>query len=101
MTARERAESDYCFANGKVIGEFVCYYTERMRYPDGGLVDVVDAQMSCLTAKEIITYSSGKPLYGWPISGLKIYDKPRGLSEFGLTRAPQSWCYVEEQEAQP
>ena len=97
-------------ANRKVIGEFVCDRVERMRYPDDGLVDVVDAQMACLTAKEIITYSNGKPLYGWHISALQIYDKPMELSEFckptmptglryeddAIKRPPESWRYVEE-----
>src|SRR5574344_499270 len=86
--------ADYKVLNRKVIGEFVCDRVERMRYPDDGLVDVVDAQMACLTAKEIITYSNGKPLYGWHISALQIYDKPMELSEFGLTRPFQSWGYV-------
>jgi hypothetical protein len=27
-------------------------------------------------------YAKGKPLYGWHISDLKIYDKPKELSEF-------------------
>lgn len=26
----------------------------------------------------------------------KLFDKPRELSEFGITRAPMSWCYVEQ-----
>ena len=34
--------------------------------------------------------------YGWHISDLKIYDTPKELSDFGLKRPPQSWCYVEE-----
>ena len=37
-------------------------------------------------------------LYGWHISDLAIYDKPKKLEEFNLTRAPQSWQYVEELE---
>ena len=37
--------------------------------------------------------------YGWRISDLKIYDIPKELSEFSLTRPPQSWRYVEELEA--
>ncbi len=31
----------------------------------------------------------------WHISNLKIYDKPKELSEFGLKRPPQSWQYIE------
>ena len=107
-----RGHGIYDRLNRKVIGEFVCDRVERMRYPDDGLVDVVDAQMACLTAKEIITYSNGKPLYGWHISALQIYDNPKALSEFhkpimptglryeedAIKRPPQSWAYIEELE---
>lgn len=55
---------------------------------------------SCLSFDNIKKYIGvnfhEKPFYGWHISDLKIYDKPKELSEFGLKRAPQSWCYVEE-----
>lgn len=67
-------------------------------------------------------YGKGKTLYGWHIDNLKIYDKPKELSEFilpnkkncktcffysdicnkvceetklHLFRPPQSWCYCE------
>lgn len=36
----------------------------------------------CLTNKDLIEYGNGRPLYGWHISDLKIYDKPKELSEF-------------------
>ena len=26
----------------------------------------------------------------------KLFDKPRELGEFGIARAPMSWCYVED-----
>lgn len=100
-----------CHNNGGqcVVGEFVCDYIERMRYPEGGLVDAIDAEMSCLTAKEIIEYSGGKRLYGWHISDLKVYKEPKLISDFlvednrtydcpqltPMRRPPQSWCYVE------
>lgn len=86
--------------NGKVIGEFVCNYVETMKYPHNGLVDIVDERESCVSARELIQYSNGNLLYAWHISALKIYDKPRELSEFGLKRPPQSWQYVESEVAQ-
>lgn len=63
--------------NGKVIGEFICR----------GIMQPFDslrlmAKESCLTEEDLVTYSNGKPLYGWRIADLKIYDKPRELSEF-------------------
>lgn len=60
--------------NGKVIGEFVCDYVyENMSY---------DCEASCVSVSELKKYANGKPLYGWHISDLKIYDKPKELSEF-------------------
>lgn len=102
---------------GKVIGEFVCDTAEWM--------SMRDCDKVCMTLKEAVDYGKGKPLYGLHISDLKIYDKPKELSEFykpcptkekgdclscncladndyggictnNLTRPPQSWCYVEE-----
>lgn len=76
---------------------------------------------SCLTFDEIRQYIGetfyDKSFYGWLISNLIIYDKPKELSEFRkpiecyrgiqkdncngcwdceITRPPQSWCFVEE-----
>lgn len=66
-----------------------------------------DLKEMCLTAQELFNYIGvGKHLYGWHISNLKIYDKPKELSEFFtpmgkrpsymVERPPQSWQYVEE-----
>lgn len=85
-------------ANGKVIGEFVCddilqyklvdvstdvgifYYYERYitekNYKVNSLAD-------CLNDDELLSYGGyNNSLYGWHISDLVIYDKPKGLEEF-------------------
>lgn len=126
--------------SSKVIGEFVCdkviktcgwrlrgntqqcakRTTDEEAFPE----------LACLTIDEIIKYagSENREVCGWHISDSKIYDKPKGLSEFyrpcsysgicyscnrfrpngtpndkpndfcdsTITRAPQSWQYVEE-----
>lgn len=42
-----------------------------------------DLKEMCLSAQELFDYIGiGKHLYGWHISDLKIYDKPKELSEF-------------------
>lgn len=59
--------------------------------------------------KSGMSYADLKDLYGWHISDLKIYDRPRPLSDFTRLRAtkfgyepveiqrpPQSWYYVED-----
>lgn len=69
--------------HGKVIGEYVCDYItpifSRSRFWIAE--DVLSA--SCLSFEEISKYADGAlNLYGWHISDLKIYDKPKELSEF-------------------
>ena len=73
--------------NGKVIGEFVCSNIAKGTSQLG----------SCLSMRQISEYANGKEVFGWHISNLVIYDKPKDLNEFGLTRPPQSWCYVESE----
>ena len=68
------------YLNGKVIGEFVCDYIIEsfLNNNDGCFIE-----SGCLTPEEIDEYQGYKPiLYGWHISDLKIYDKPKELREF-------------------
>ena len=68
-----------------------------------------------LNQEQLWNYGQGKTLYAWYIDDLKIYDKPKELSEFSsiskrmkgkesrfsshlLQRPPMSWCYVKELE---
>lgn len=39
-------------------------------------------KLICLTNDDLNAYGGLKTLYGWHISDLKIYDKPKDLSEF-------------------
>lgn len=72
--------------NGKVIGEYVCdkieaFSPSRAPYE----TDSTITKASCLSIVELIKYSNmDKPLYAWHISDLKIYDKPKELSEFEI-----------------
>ncbi len=92
--------------HGKVIGEFICDKVDgHLSGWDTAFGDIVDTTPMCLTVEELLHYSARKPLYFWHISDLKIYDRPRALSEFGkvgfghevpLKRPPQSWQYIED-----
>ena len=130
--------------NGMVIGEFVCdkvykiepifsFYDCYSGYDDSSdcsyfedySIDNERLKKTCLTQQDLCVYGNGNRLYGWNISNLKIYDKPKELSEFCIpckvscencknplyfecwceekgkkivTRPPQSWMYVEEIE---
>lgn len=125
---------------GKVIGEFICDKVDEYKFHEGltefnsmglpsriygsYLIFADDYKSMCLSYDEVKNYGKGKTLYGWHISVLKIYDKPKELSEFSrpcsyeglcstckrfkangssydicnaeITRPPQSWQYVED-----
>ena len=101
---------------GKVIGEFVCDKISKIWFsprPHGEYVSDIENlyDASCLNFDEMFSYFGEGGGYGWHISDLKIYDKPRELSEFAvadkeairqcekrkpLARAPQSYMFVEE-----
>lgn len=107
---------------GKVIGEFVCksILPISITYSDpNSRIALREFPFTCLTDKEIMDYlGNGKEGYGWHISNLVIYDKPKELNNFyvpvkdywetydpsnyingcwqkPLQKPPQSWCYVE------
>ena len=117
----------YLKGRGKVIGEFIC--DKVMFLTPLGLrgfeMREEILKLICLTNDDLNAYGGLKTLYGWHISDLKIYDKPKKLSEFCIpcktncedcekpifydcwkekgkikvvTRPPQSWQYVEELE---
>lgn len=46
------------------------------------LIFADDYKSMCLSYDEVKSYGNRKIIYGWHISDLKIYDKPKELSEF-------------------
>lgn len=116
---------------GKVIGEFICDKVYSIKNQGNSFVVANEeqgvtneiARQSCLEYDDMVGYLGNKDGYGLHITALKIYNKPKELSEFCIpckvscencknplyfecsceekgkkiiTRPPQSWCYVEE-----
>lgn len=77
---------DWNERDGKVIGEFVCdaILPMSITYSDPeSRIASREFPFTCLTDKQIMDYlGNGKTGYGWHISKLVIYDKPKELSEF-------------------
>lgn len=79
---------DLC-SNGKVIGEFVCDEIYDCRDING--------DDTCITVAEWLKYTKGHKgkVYGWHISNIVIYDKPKDLDDFmafGKTHCDQKNC---------
>ena len=93
--------------SGKVIGEFVCDKIIEWQYDKGHqyYVDYPDdctsyfpylkchSEATGLKCSEIEEFGKGKTLYGWHISDLKIYDKPKALAEFERPCTYKGICY--------
>ena len=120
------AHTKYGYGRGKVIGWFICDKVDEYHYDYCDGVDIDDDTIleTAIDREDINIYAKGKPLYGWHISDLKIYDNPKELSEFSrpcsysglcfsckrtsfkkdgnllcntkITRPPQSWMRVED-----
>lgn len=125
------AHTKYGYGRGKVIGEFICDKVYSIKNRGSSFVVANEeqsvtneiARQSCLYYDDMVSYFGNKDGFGWHISDLKIYDKPKELSEFCIpckvscencknplyferwceekgkkivTRPPQSWCYVED-----
>ena len=110
-------DGHYIFkGRGQVIGEFVC--DTIISHCEMANADIAEIQ-GCIKREKLLEYSNGKELFGWHITDLVIYDKPKELEWFRqchkceyyarcfthdyscdgvhkLTRPPQSWLYVEE-----
>lgn len=87
ITAYQNNKGDILNGSQKVIGEVICDKVYKFE-PDGEYytygydIDDDSLEETCLTREDLTTYGKGKTLYGWHISDLKIYDKPKELGEF-------------------
>lgn len=119
--AYANSQGEIVYAQQYIIGEFICDKVDEYPYDYCDGVDIDDDTIleTAIDREDINIYAKGKTLYGWHISDLKIYDKPKEWSEFRtpknphrignshswildgykkITRPPQSWMYVEEME---
>lgn len=130
--AYENSKGEIVYAQQHVISEFICDKVDEYKYDygcgyyvgDGVDIDDDTILETAIDREDINIYAKGKTLYGWHISDLKIYDKPKKLGEFmrpcsyrgfcfscdratfaengdivckkEITRPPQSYMFVEE-----
>ena len=132
----KRFQEKYRKHFGKIGMRVVCDEVEEFHEwelsPQGKFADFERERLenfltaACLSEEEVVRYRENlpyfKPLYGWHISDLKIYDKPKPIMQFykpcpikikncpvcelystytgccmnNIDRPPQSYMYVEE-----
>ena len=104
--------------NGKVLAK--CVMTECIDWHNYSWQEV--CRLGCVSDQQLRDYAKNKKnIYLWHLENIEIFDKPKDISNFytthldktipelfdnsiqlpngvwvkPLTRAPQSWCYVE------
>ena len=90
--------------NGKVVAKFILnkaeeidWTNEKISFPKTKTMNVVEfAQKTCLLVSDLSKYIKGKVGYAWHIDDLVIFDNPKELGEFGLTKAPQKMVWIEK-----
>lgn len=88
--AYENSKGEVVYAQQHVIGEFTCDKIEKIVFTGNGyFIAGKDkaytnkvANESCLDFDDLVNYLGDKGGYALHISDLKIYDKPKELSEF-------------------
>lgn len=130
--AYQNSKGEIVYAQQHVIGEFICdgvynidYLPKEYEGNPSQFSEFI-CNNSCLSFEQIMEYKKGKNLYGWHITDLKLYDKPKELNEFNhpcsyaglcfscdrtkftskgnrvcealITSPPRSYMYVEEVE---
>lgn len=76
---KHREHNGPTYSDGKVIGEFVC--NAIISHCEMANADLAEIQ-GRIKREKLLEYANGKELYGWHISDLVIYEKPRPLSDF-------------------
>ena len=89
VTAKERDRNIYTDFSGRVMGEFVCDEISGVFQCNSGWI----SENACISQSEFFDYLGipvnthfgyDKFAYGWHISNLVIYDKPKELSDFNM-----------------
>lgn len=84
LDTENRPYSKDNFLCKKVIGEFICDNIVNPFFDSGFWIADNIVNESCLSPAEIRKYANGGNVYGWHISSLKIYEKPKPLESISV-----------------
>lgn len=92
--AYENSEGKIVYAQQHIIGEFICDKVistcgwrlrgDTQQCAKRTALEEEFPRLACLTIDELVQYvgGDGRGIYGWNITDLKIYDKPKALWQF-------------------
>ena len=89
---------------GAVVGFYTCNAIiktnafgaalHKSNTPEEAAARAEIANRACLTEEQLAAYAGGKDVYAYVVSTPTRFSKPRPLSDFGISRPPQSWQFI-------
>lgn len=89
-------------SGGQIKGQFICEGIKTV-YPSAMDTKAV-AEAACVRDEELRAYAGDKQIYAWSVADVVDYSKCEGwfvkhVTDFGVNRPPQSWCYAKGSDA--
>lgn len=86
-------------SGGKILAEFEVHNPVKVR----PLVWPELVRGACVSMYDAEGYAKGKDIWFWDVNNMIDYCSTKGyrvrcITEFGLNRPPQSWCYARTEE---
>lgn len=97
---RKSVPSIVGYFNGKIIGKFILKKIETIKYVGSerhatdNLGDASLRYKTCLSIEKMHSFLKESVGYAWHIDELEVFDEPKLLIDYNITRAPQSYCYA-------
>lgn len=90
---RQASRPIYLYESGTGLVTGMCNFEAATRCSEAS-----DAAFySTVPPEQVVRYGPGRDgkYHLWRVSGAGRFSTPMPVSMFGISRAPQSWCYVE------
>ena len=95
IVAKFKAKAEVIkYHNHRNLDDWSGYYIDRGEKVGIGEIELCES--SCLNHRQLDDYLQEKRGTALHIEDLEIFGTPKTLADFGLKRAPQSWCYTQK-----
>ncbi len=83
-------------SHGIIKAAFICDKVVK-KLPADAMTEIAE---SCVSLETATQYSNESPLHFWHISDMEDYgdNSPYRIYDFGVSRAPQSWQYIQDKQ---
>ena len=89
-------------SGGKIKAEFTCDECYNIKPTYSGDRLVMYANRACVSVNDLVKYMGEDLIHGWHVQNFIDFTRTKGygirhISDYGLTRTPQSWCYARKE----